>query len=500
MREVMKRQASLGEFPIEAIVLDPKSRDDIPKLLVGLQHIYTHRELRDEVFAILQEVLPCHADGKIASNALGRPGMEQWKILVLGVVRLGLDADYDRLQELANQHKTLRQMLGHADWYDLHRYELQTLKDNLRLFTPEVLERINAAVVRAGHSLVKKSPEEVLKGRCDSFVVETDVHFPTDINLLHDAIRKTIECSAEVSEKLGLKGWRQSRYNLRQFKKSYRKIQQLKRSTSKDEAVREAKKKEIRDAHKDYIAEAAVYLQRANQTRIEAHATPGVSLCDLAMLSSLDGYRTHAERQIDQIRRRVLAGDVIAHHEKVFSIFEPHTEWISKGKAGVPVELGLRVCILEDQHGFVLHHQVMEKQTDDEVAVRMVEQSQAICPSLRVVSFDKGFHSPSNRQRLEERLDLVALPKKGRHSAADGARETAPEFVQARHKHSAVESAINGLEHFGLDLCPDHGIVGFKRYVALAVLARNIHRLGVVLRERTARTKARVPETQTRAA
>jgi IS5 family transposase len=116
------------------------------------------------------------------------------------------------------------------------------------------------------------------------------------------------------------------------------------------------------------------------------------------------------------------------------------------------------------------------------------------------VSFDKGFHSPSNRSCLEARLDLVALPKKGRHSAADDARETAPEFVQARHKHSAVESAINGLEHFGLDLCPDHGIVGFKRYVALAVLARHIHRLGGVVREQTARTKALVPEPQTRAA
>ncbi len=119
------------------------------------------------------------------------------------------------------------------------------------------------------------------------------------------------------------------------------------------------------------------------------------------MLRSLDGYRTHAERQIDQIRRRVLAGEVIAHHEKVFSIFEPHTEWISKGKAGVPVELGLRVCILEDQQGFVLHHQVMEKQIDDQVAVSLFEQSQAIFPSLRVVSFDKGFHSPSIRQRID---------------------------------------------------------------------------------------------------
>lgn len=208
----------------------------------------------------------------------------------------------------------------------------------------------------------------------------------------------------------------------------------------------------------------------------------------------------HAERQIDQIRRRVLQGEVIPHHEKVFSIFEPHTEWIVKGKAGVPLELGLPVCLLEDQHRFILHHEVMEKQTDAKMAIRRVEQSQARFPNLRVVSFDKGFHSPSNRKSLEEILELVALPKKGRHSAADCERETAPDFVNARRKHSAVESAINGLEHFGLDVCPDHGITGFKRYVAMAVLARNIHRLGVVVRKRNARAKSAAPEPQKRAA
>jgi IS5 family transposase len=88
----------------------------------------------------------------------------------------------------------------------------------------------------------------------------------------------------------------------------------------------------------------------------------------------------------------------------------------------------------------------MEKQTDDQVAVSMVEKSQARFPNLRAVSFDKGFHSPANRQALEERLELVALPKKGRHSAADSERENAPAFIKARRKHSAVESAINGLE------------------------------------------------------
>jgi IS5 family transposase len=500
MREVMKRQAELGELSIGSIVLDRKSRDDIPKLLVGLQYIYTHRELRDEVFGILQEVIPQRADGKNASSALGRPGMDQWKILVLGVVRLGLDADYDRLQELANQHGTLRQMLGHADWYDKQAYEVQTLKDNLRLFTPEILERINTAVVRAGHALLKKSPDDVLRGRCDSFVVETDVHFPTDINLLLDAVRKLIEFCAQISDKLALPGWRQSKYHLRQFKKRYRKIQQLRRSTSKDESVREARQHERVEAHQEYLVTALGYLERARATRAEVLTTPAASLCDVAMLGELDGYLSHAERQINQIQRLVLAGEVIPHHEKVFSIFEPHTEWIVKGKAGVPVELGLKVCILEDQYRFILHHQVMQKQTDDQVAVSMVEKSQAHFPNLRAVSFDKGFHSPANRLALEERLALVALPKKGRLSVADGERETAPDFIKARRQHSAVESAINGLESFGLDLCPDHGISGFKRYVALAVLARNVHRLGVVIRERDARTKSSVPEPQRRAA
>lgn len=500
MRSVEKVQAALGELPIGKIVLDPKSRDDIPKLLVGLQYIYTNPEIRNEVFSILQEVIPFNAKGKMASSAVGRPGMEQWKILVLGVVRLGINADYDRLQELANQHKTLREMLGHADWYDKHTYELQTLKDNLMLFTPELLARISEVVARAGHTLVKKSPEDALKGRCDSFVVETDVHFPTDINLLFDAIRKTVETCAGICDKFEWSAWRQYRYNLRQFKKSYRKIQKLKHSTSKDEIVRETKKLEIRDAHEAYIIEAADYIKRSDQTRTEVVARPNISITDLAELKILDGYTAHAKRQIDQIRRRVLEGEKIPHDEKVFSIFEPHTEWISKGKAGVPVELGLRVCILEDQHKFILHHMVMEKQTDDQVAIGMVDKSQASFPALKVVSFDKGFHSPENRTSLEERLDLVAMPRKGKLSAANRAREAEPEFVKMRHKHSAVESAINGLEHFGLDICRDHGTEGFKRYVALAVLARNIHRLGVVVRERNARMQTPVPEPQKLAA
>ena len=160
MRRVIEPQMKLGELAIGDIKLDPKSRDDIPQILRGLQHVYTTPELRGEIFTILQEVLPeRQIEGKAvkADPNNGRPGMTQWQILVLGVLRLGLNTDYDRIQELANEHKTLRQMLGHSDWADEKYYNLQTLKDNLRLFTPEILDRLNQVIVLAGHRALKKN-------------------------------------------------------------------------------------------------------------------------------------------------------------------------------------------------------------------------------------------------------------------------------------------------------------------------------------------------------
>jgi hypothetical protein len=389
-----------------------------------------------------------------------------------------LNTDYDRIHELANQHRTVRQMLGHGFLDDLKQYTLQSLKDNLRLFTPELLDRINQEVVRAGHSLLKKNAIE-LSARCDSFVVKTDVHFPTDINLLFDAIRKTIEECSQLCESHNLTDWRQSRHNIRTFKKQYRIIQKLKHSTSKDEDKRLAHEKTIKEAHQCYLDKAIGFLVRAHATRLLLSKLPGVLFVPLA---ALDGYIAHAERQIHQIRRRVLKGEAIPHGEKVFSIFQPHTEWISKGKAGVPVELGLRVCILEDRSGFILHHRVMQKETDDQIAVAMVAQAKQRFPRLTLCSFDKGFHSPKNQHELKTELSTVVLPKKGRLSAVDRDRESAPEFVEARRQHSAVESAINALGVHGLDLCRDHGIDGFKKYVSLAVVARNIQRLGAIVR------------------
>lgn len=485
MRKVQHTQMKLGELEISKVRLDAKSRDEIPKLLMGLKYIYCTPEIREQIFAILEEIIP-----KKTSKKNGRTGMDLWNILVLGTIRLNCDWDYDKLKEMANNHKSLRQMLGHGIEDDDKEYALQTLKDNVSLLTPEVLDRINQVIVQSGHKLVCKKKDEGLRGRCDSFVVETDVHFPTDSNLLLDAVRKVIHLIGLLCSEVGITSWRQSQHNSLTVKRAYRKVQQLKRSTSQDEAKKAERELLIVEAHQEYVVLAKGFVDKTEETIGEIRGK-GFGIKTEVSLLEIEGFIKHARRQMDQITRRVVQGETIPHDEKVFSIFEQHTEWISKGKAGVPQELGLRVCIVEDQYQFILHHQVMEKETDDKVAVPMIRKTQESFPELKICSFDKGYHSPTNRVELAQMLEQAILPKKGRLTLKEKEVEGSEEFISMKRQHAAVESAINALENHGLDMCPDHGIFGFKRYVALAVLARNIQNLGHIIQQKEIKRQAR---------
>jgi IS5 family transposase len=188
MRVVQNPQMQIGEVDISQIQFDSKSRDDIPRILRGLQYLYMNLALREEIFQLLEKKISPKAD-----KCNGRPGMDLWKILVCGVVRLDLNEDYDRLHELVNHHDTLRLMLGHGE-FDKTPYPFQTLKDNVTLLTPEVMDEINQLVVKAGHGLIKKKAGEALRGRCDSFVVETDVHYPT-LSTLANYVPQLQQCA-----------------------------------------------------------------------------------------------------------------------------------------------------------------------------------------------------------------------------------------------------------------------------------------------------------------
>ncbi len=456
MRQIRNPQHMFGEVRIEEIRLDAKSRDDIPALLIGLQHLYSDAKFRERLFALLDRyILPG------TSRKTGRPGMEMWRILVMGVIKQGLGCDFDRLHELVNQHQTLRQFLGHPKAWDDYQYELQTIVGNVSLMSPELLIEVNALIVESGHAVARKKPGAPLAGRVDSFVAKTDVHYPTDVSLLWDAMRCLIRETGRTAIAADIPGWRQWKHLSRRLKGRYNTVRRTRRA-----------RPEHIEAYLDCCRQL---IERAGAT-FPALQQRGINIRAISDLIA------HAERQADQTRRRLLLDETIPHGEKVFSIFEPHTRWISKGKAGCPVEFGLPVCILEDEYGFVLHHQVMWQGSDVDHAVPMVAAAQARHPDLRAVSFDRGFHSPENRLRLDELLDLNVLPKKGYRNKAEQEREAGSEFVAMRRKHPAVESAINNLGHRGAGRVRSRGAGGFARAVALSVVAMNIHRIGLLLR------------------
>ena len=144
MRKVTEMQMKIGQTPISKIKLDLESRDEIPQLLLGLQFIDSNKKLRSEIYTLLESITPKDVD---VNN--GRPGMDLWKILVLGTLRLNCNWDYDKVHNIANEHHAVRQFLGHPCFEFNEKYSLQCIKDNVSLLTPEILDKINELVVKA---------------------------------------------------------------------------------------------------------------------------------------------------------------------------------------------------------------------------------------------------------------------------------------------------------------------------------------------------------------
>ena len=106
MRKRFEQQLSVDIIPIPSVKIPAYKRDELPPTLLALQFIFMDQELNQEVFSLLEDAI---LSGK---KKTGSTGMDLWHILVLGVVRLTLDINYDRLWDMANHHKLIRQIMG----------------------------------------------------------------------------------------------------------------------------------------------------------------------------------------------------------------------------------------------------------------------------------------------------------------------------------------------------------------------------------------------------
>ena len=170
----------------------------------------------------------------------------------------------------------------------------------------------------------------------------------------------------------------------------------------------------------------------------------------------------------------------------MFSLFEPHTEWIQKGKQRPNVELGHRLLVATDQNGLVQDYDVPVGGVDVDQSVPVADRLLGRYGegSVASLSFDKGFTRAEDRELLSLYVPTVVMPKRGKKNAAETEWESQKKFVALRRQHSAVESDINALEHHGLNRCLDVGLEGYVRYVGYGVLAFNLHVIGRRILER----------------
>lgn len=183
-----------------------------------MQHIYSTSELRDQILQLVAADVNPDSQGDC-----GRESLDYWHILVLASVRLGCNLNYDKLHDLAENHRKLRAVMGVGDW-DETEFSWRRIRDNVCLLTPETIRHIDALIVVAGHRLV---PEAVEWTRADSFVMETNIHYPTESTLIREGVRKILEWCVLWAETHGLAGWRQHTHLWKQVKRTSREIERI---------------------------------------------------------------------------------------------------------------------------------------------------------------------------------------------------------------------------------------------------------------------------------
>jgi len=479
MRKAFDRQRRLDCPSVTEVPLNLHCRNETIPILRALQHIYSKPALRAPILrAIARDV-----NGK-SSARRGRPGLSYWEILVLAAARLGCNYNYDQLQDLAENHRALRQVMGIGDWEseepDQKKFDWRRIESNLNLLRPETLAEINQVIIQEGHRL---EPEAAQTVRGDSFVAETNIHFPTDNSLIGDGLRKIFGLAATLAERFAADGWRQQKHLYRKARRLSRQIERI--AARKGNAYQQR----LKQPYRELLDLAEMVCARADTLREIVRKNGTADAEAMAWDQQLKTFLKRTRQVCGTARRRVLGGETIPHREKLFSIFEPHTQMYKRGKAGHPMQFGRLVLVYEDGAGFITHYYILPRdQSDRDVVIPQTRKAQQRHQGrIRHASFDRGFHSPENQAQLAKIVEHPCLPMPGAYQAAQQESTASVEFRAARQSHPGIESAIGALESGnGLERCRDRSERGFQRYIGLGVLGRNLHVLGKLLIARDA--------------
>lgn len=413
----------------------------------------------------------------------GRSGLTPQQVLRSLVLMRVKNWNYRELRERIADGCTLRQF---TDFYCLPVPRHDAFNRGFNRLTPETLKAINDLVVQAAVGL---GLEDGQKLRVDTTVVQTDIHHPTDNTLLWDVVRvvtRLVDCLAAALGRRRIKGFRDRTRSAR------RRMQEIQRMTSRQ------RQEQLIGRYRELIGIAEEVVQSARTALRHTRKARGADMITELAISGtrkeIEHYCTLGDRVIDQSRRRVLEGEQVPTGEKLYSIFEPHTDLIKRGKVQTPIEFGHKVFLAESARGLITQYEVLDGNPIDEehVVISLQRHKRTFGDVPKLYGSDRGFFSERNVTSCKQQgVKVVCIPQRGGAKTPEReAYEKSREFKNGQRFRAGIEGRISVLfRGRGMKRCPAEGRERFELWVAAAVLANNLMKIAALLTARSSRRR-----------
>ena len=306
------------------------------------------------------------------------------------------------------------------------------------------------------------------KLRMDTTAYETNIHYPTDSSLLWDSYRTSARLMKDAADEMRHIGLTHRFHT--------KKVRQLALYISRNGGKKEkGVQQKIKSTYRKLI-ERVKWI--ASVGEVAEKLLSGGNLKAMTVAAELKHYLPIEHKIISQAERRVIMGEQVPSTEKVYSLFEEHTELIKRGKAGKPIEFGHKVLLAETGEKFIIHYETMPRQKADTALIKgtLNIHDKIFGSSPAVLAGDKGFYESREQIRnLSKRIETVSICKKGRRTAEEDRRESTEEFKDGQRFRAGIEGTISVLKRaFKLSKCFFRGFKNFASSVGCAVFCHNL--------------------------
>jgi IS5 family transposase len=404
----------------------------------------------------------------------GRKGLTPRQVLCSLILMRYKNWDYRELRERINDGYTLRKFTG---FYSQAVPKHNAFNQAFNRLTPATVEKINDTVIRAA---VDDGLEDGQKLRADTTVVETNVHWPTDATLLWDSVRVLIRLIGQLRDIVPNDVPRFPNRK-RSARKRMQKLQRMSATERQNQQV---------STYRELLTITQEVLANARHTIDATKRSRGKALTDALTIEELrkqiTDYCAMGDRVVDQARRRVIDGEQVPTSEKIYSIFEPHTDLIKRGKINKPVEFGHKVFLAESAQGLITQYRVLDGNPSDEDHVEpcLKTHKKRFGHAPKVFATDRGFDNSTNQKACRKAgVDCTSIPQRGGKKTAE--RETlenSRDFKSAQRFRAGIEGTISVLfRGRGMKRCLAHGDQRFELFVGVTVFANNLLKIARLL-------------------